>query len=254
MHQFQISTLRPIAASVKLAHRLLFATLIGCLGSSLLASNSYAEDRIRWVPDPDRGNVGSTLSGGRRGQHAVSCDALADGTNLALIVPGNQSSLLTTIGNPTLAWHIETDTPVHMTFYLSDPDQATPLHTQTFELADSATVSMTLPTALNLEIDKRYRWTVSVSCPGEHHSEISARSFIERIDRESLNLDGLSIDGLSNVEQAGTYAEQGIWYDAIAVLLAAESQGVTDAKVMVQTLLEQGQSLVEVTLSTVVHL
>ena len=249
MHQFKTFDLRPkMAISIKLGRRLSSAILAGCLGISLLASNSYAEDRIRWVPDPDRGNIGSTLSGGRRGQNTVSCNAAANTTNLALMVPGNQSSLLTAIESPTLAWHIETDTPVQMTFYLSDPNQATPLYTQTFELDNSATVSMAFPKALKLEVDKRYRWTVSVLCPGEHQAEISARSFIERINGESLHL-----EGLSNTEQARMYAEQGIWYDAIAVLLSPESQRMTNAETMAQMLLEQSQNSAGINLSTVVH-
>ena len=249
MHLFKTFDLRSqMSIGIELGRRLSSAILAGCLGVSLLTSHSYAEDRIRWVPDPDRGNVGSTLSGGRRGQNMASCSDTANTTKLALMVPGDQSSLLTTIESPTLAWHIETDTPVQMTFYLSDPNQATPLYNQIFELNDSAAISITLPKALELEVDKRYRWTVSVLCPGDHQVEISARSFIERIDGESLHL-----DGLSNTEQARIYAERGIWYDAIAVLLSPESQRVTDAESMTQMLLEQSQNSVEINLSTVVH-
>ena len=79
--------------------------------------------------------------------------------------------------------------------------------------------------------------------------EISARSFIEYTDGESLD-----VSDLSNLQQASAYADQGIWYDAMAALLAADNQGVHDAEAMVQTLLEQGHNTAEVTLSTVVDL
>ena len=229
-------------------YRLSSFLLASCLGLSL-AAPSYAGERIRWTPDSDRGNVGSTLSGGRRGQTAVSCNADADETQLALMVPSDQSRLLTTNANPTLAWHVETAMPVSVTLHVADPDLATPIYSQTLDLEKTATVSVTLPQGSSLSPNKRYRWTVFVSCPGGYETEISARSFIEYINRESLD-----VNNLSSLEQASTYANQGIWYDALAALLAASSEGVTNADTMVQTLLEQGQSLAEVTLAAVVHL
>lgn len=210
---------------------------------------SYASERIRWTPDTDRGSVGSTLSGGRRGQADASCQPVDDSASqLSLMVPGDRSRLLTTVPNPTLAWHVTTDAPISMTFHLSDPTLATPIYTQTIEIENTTTVSVTLPPEKSLIPDTKYRWTVLVSCPGETATEISARSFVELVDRESLGM-----DSLSSLEQASTYADQGIWYDAIAALLRARSQEVSDAETMVQALLEQGQSQAEVTLSAVVN-
>lgn len=210
---------------------------------------SYAGERIRWTPDSDRGSIESTLSGGRRGNAAVSCSSANNPTQLALLVPDNQSRLLTTTTNPTLAWHITTDTPVEITFHFADPELATPIYTRTIELEKTTTVSATLPGEHSLVADKRYRWTVFVSCPGNHQAEISARSFVEYVDGEFLD-----VNHLSSLEQARVYADQGIWYDAIALLLTAGTQGVTDAETMVQDLLEQGQSPAEIALSAVVHL
>ncbi|NEZ58972.1 DUF928 domain-containing protein [Adonisia turfae] len=248
MIQFTVFTSQQIIAVLQKSHRLSSAILASCLGLSLIAP-SYAGERIRWTPDTDRGNVESTLSGGRRGQEAVSCSIDDGATRLALMVPGDRSNLLTTKSNPTLAWHVSTTMPVSMTLHVSDPALATPIYSQTIELEKTATVSVTLPEDNRLALHKKYRWTVFVSCPGDHHAEISARSFVEHINRESLD-----VSNLSSLERASTYANQGIWYDAIAVLLAARSQGVTDAETMVQTLLEQGQSPAEIPLSAVVHL
>ncbi|WP_161634943.1 DUF928 domain-containing protein [Leptolyngbya sp. Heron Island J] len=210
--------------------------------------SSYAGERIRWTPDSDRGSVESTLSGGRRGQAAVSCNAAHHATQLALLIPKHQDSLLTTRAQPTLAWQITTATPVSMTFHLSDPDLATPIYTRALQLEKTSVVSLTLPENYHLTAGKRYRWTVFVSCPGDHQAEISARSFVEYVDRESLD-----VNHLSNLEQARAYADRGIWYDAIAVLLTGNHEE-TDAETMVQSLLEQGESSAEATLSAVVHL
>lgn len=225
------------------------ALLASCLGFSLMSPTLAKEERIRWTPNSDRGSVNSTLSGGRRGATAVSCPVDANSTQLALMVPADQSRLLTTKANPTLAWHVTTDIPVSVTLHISDPEIATPVYTQTLDLDKTATVSVTLPDDNSLTTETKYRWTVFVSCPGEYSTEISARSFIEYINRESLG-----VNHLPSLEQARTYAHQGIWYDAIAALLTAGRQGVTDAESMVQTLLEQSQSPAEITLSTVVHL
>lgn len=212
------------------------ALLAGCFSLGVL-SPGYANERIRWTPDSDRGNVGSTLSGGRRGQTSTACNTSDTATRLDLIVPGDQSRLLTTETNPTLAWQVTTQEPVSVTFYLADPDLANPLHTETFDIDHTTTVSVALPKAHGLETDKKYRWTVFLTCPGNSQAEISARSFVERVEREFLD-----VDNLSALDQASVYANHGIWYDAIAKLLAAKRQGATDAESMVQTLLEQGQS------------
>ncbi|MEM9976819.1 MAG: DUF928 domain-containing protein [Cyanobacteria bacterium P01_D01_bin.2] len=214
----------------------------GCLGLALVAPG-YATERIRWTPDSDRGSVGSTLSGGRRGYAASSCNRSDDATRLALLVPDDRSRLVTTAAHPTLAWHVATTAPVSMTFHLSDPTLAHPLYTQTVEIDQTTTVGVTLPADYPLETDRKYRWTVFVSCPGSHQTEISARSFVERVDGASLD-----INNLSALDQAAAYAHHGIWYDALAALLTAGSQGITDAESMAQTLLEQGQSQAEISL------
>lgn len=226
--------------------------LVGCLCGLTMITPGYASERIRWTPDPERGSVGSTLSGGRRGQEAASCLGISEqATQLALMVPGDQSRLLTTQTNPTLAWHVSTVAPVSVTFHFSDPTLATPIYTETVTLDQAATISVTLPKEKRLEPEKRYRWTVFVSCPHDA-TEISARSFIELVDGESLDV--LDVDHLSHLEQASAYASQGIWYNAIATLLAARNQGVTDAETMVQSLLEQSQNEADVNLSVVVNI
>ncbi|MEM9264156.1 MAG: DUF928 domain-containing protein [Cyanobacteria bacterium P01_F01_bin.13] len=246
MNQFS-SPLKRRIATLPNRYRLLSAFLVGILGLGMMAP-SNASERIRWTPDTDRGNVGSTLSGGRRGYTATSCTS-SNTPQLSLMVPGDHSRLLTTVTNPTMAWHMNTDIPISMTFHFSDPTEANPIYTQTINLEKTATVSVTLPQDKSLAVGKKYRWTVLVSCPGENQTEISARSFVERVDRESL----VVTNNLSSLEQARIYANQGIWYDAIAALLAAGSQGETDAETMVQNLLEQGQSPAEVTLSAVMN-
>ncbi len=248
MISFNPVTTQQLAGVLKQNYQLSSALLASCISLSLMAP-SYAGERIRWTPDSDRGSIESTLSGGRRGQTSVSCNPANNATQLALLVPDTQSRLLTTTANPTLAWYITTAAPVEMTFHFADPDLATPIYTRTTNLEKTTIVSVTLPEEYSLTADKRYRWTVFVSCPGDYQTEISARSFVEYVDGEFLD-----VNHLSSLEQARVYADQGIWYNAVALLLTAGAQGVTDAATMVQSLLEQGQSPAEITLSAVVYL
>ncbi len=237
--------IQQLMATLKPGNRLSSVILASALNLGVFTP-SYASERIRWTPDAERGNVGTTLSGGRRGQTDASCNP--SGSSLSLMVPGDRSRLLTTVATPTLAWHVTTTVPVSMTFHLSDPALATPIYSQTIAIDHTSTVSVPLPQEKRLTPDTKYRWTVLASCPGATQPEISARSFVELVDGESLN-----VDNLSSLEQASTYADRGIWYDAIASLLMARHQGVADVETMVQRLLEQSQSQAEVTLSTVVH-
>lgn len=243
-----LPTLSTLIARLKPLHHL--SSVILAAGLSLtMITPSHARERIRWTPDADRGSIDSTLSGGQRGQAVTSCNVSDNATRLALMVPGDRSRLLTTHTTPTLTWHVSTIAPVTVTFHFSDPTVATPIYTQVISIDHTATIGMTLPKENSLDAEKRYRWTVFVSCPDNAQTEISAHSFIEHVERESLN-----VNNLSNLEQASAYANQGIWYDAIAALLAAGSQGINDAEIMVQSLLEQGHSQAEITLSAVVNL
>ena len=248
MHKVSTTSVKSLSIGSKLLHYASSAALASCLVVSMIAPG-YGQDRIRWTPDTDRGNVGSTLSGGRRGQETASCNNLNNATQLALMIPGDESKLLTTRATPTLAWHISTTAPTSITFHFADPEIATPIYSKTLSIDHTTTVRATLPEEYHLEPGKQYRWTVFASCPDETDMEISARSFIEYVNRESLD-----VINLSSLEQASVYADQGIWYDAMAALLAADNQGVGNVELMVQTLLEQGHNTAEVTLSTVVDL
>jgi hypothetical protein len=203
--------------------------------------SAYANERqsIRWTPQQDQGSVSSTLSGGRRGRQLASCNAFDDeATRLTLLVPDDGNSLLTTAATPSFSWYLTTSSPVSMEFVLSEPDQAAPIYTQVLQAEASGLTRLSLPADKALEVGKRYRWTVLVSCDSGPEREVYARSFIQRVDGETL---AQSISDLSGVDRAVAYASEGIWYDALEHLLAARFQEPSNPQVMeiLESLLQQ---------------
>ncbi|MEO1399715.1 MAG: DUF928 domain-containing protein [Cyanobacteria bacterium J06635_1] len=171
-------------------------------------------DTVRWQPNPDRGTATSTLSGGRRGNAVSRCAIAPDtlDTRMTLLVPQQNEGLLTTEATPRVSWYLETAEPVTMRLVLTHPEQANPLYTTTLTANATGLATVTLP---ELSIGPRYRWTVFVAC-GQDSDEIYARSFIERIE---ANAEWALSDHQSDLEKAATYANAGIWYDALNTLL-----------------------------------
>jgi hypothetical protein len=174
--------------------------------------------RVRWTPNPKMGSAQSTLSGGRRGQAVAQCNAsqTLKPTTLTLLVPKTNQGLTTLKENPTFFWHTETKQPTTAQFILSDPSTAEPIFTQTLKI-DRAGISQLTP-AVALKTGTRYRWTVLLACNTGNPKEIIARSFVERIENVELQQRTRT---LSDLDRAATFAEQGIWFDAISSLISA---------------------------------
>lgn len=187
---------------------------LSSLGTAAIASQPQ---RVQWAPEKGRGSAGGTLSGGRRGAEG-SCTALPGqtATTVTLLVPDEQTGLLTVSEQPTFSWYVETPAPVTMTFVLQDPAVAEPMVTKTVQTAGSGLVSLSPLEGKSLKVGSRYRWMVFVPCAGGQLGEVNARSFIERLDQPTLKQ---VAQGRSAIEQAVTYAKAGIWYDAIALLV-----------------------------------
>ncbi len=193
--------------------------------SSANAANAKPA-RVRWTPQPERGNARGTLSGGRRGSDTVACGPSRDDTSLKLLVPQGVESLVTTQAQPTLAWQVITQQPVAMELIVSDVNQAMPLFTQRLVVDETDVVEVKLPPTAALSPGIQYRWTVIAQCPTGQKAEIYARSFIRQVSGESLGeqLSATSLTGQLASDQAIAYANRGVWYDAMAQLLALPEQ------------------------------
>lgn len=187
---------------------------LSSVGTAAIASQPQ---RVQWSPEKGRGSAGGTLSGGRRGAEG-SCTARPGqaATTVTLLVPDEQTGLLTVSEQPTFSWYVETPAPVTMTFVLQDSAVAEPIVTKTVQAAGSGLVSLSPLAGKALKVGSRYRWMVLAPCAGGQLGEVSARSFIERLEQPTLKQ---VTQGRSAIEQAVTYAKAGIWYDAIASLV-----------------------------------
>jgi hypothetical protein len=223
--------MRTSIISVNAALILAVAVLPSVFPVAAFARNSspHLTKSTRWQP-PAGSNAGSTLSGGRRGAETTLCSLpVQPAKTLRLLVPLQSEGLLTTVAQPTFAWAIETAEAVPMTFILTDPQQAQPLYTQTLETSHNGIMSVTLPDHINLETGTRYRWTVMVAC-GSQGSQVYARSFIQRVEATALS--NAATQG-SPLSQANAFAEQGIWYDALGVLLTGVAENPQDQELAI---------------------
>ena len=202
------------------------ATQMAQAQSSSAAASNAKPARVRWTPKPERGNARGTLSGGRRGGDTVACGPDADDTSLNLLVTDSRESLVTTQAQPTLAWQVKTQQPVEMELIVSDVSQAAPLFTQRLRVDETEVVQVELPPAAALSPGAQYRWTVVAQCPTGQKAEIYARSFIRQVSGESLGQQSSATSSLGqlSLEQAVAYADSGVWYDAVAQLLALPEQ------------------------------
>jgi len=202
-----------------------------------LTAPAYAGQKVRWTPSPSMGSVGSSISGGRRGELTASCQsANGRGATLSLLVPGQTGALLTTRANPTVSWYVNTESPVSMQVVLEQAEVANPILTKTIEVKRSGIVSLPLPAQASLQVGTRYRWRVLLACGGSAN-QVYARSFIQRVDQP------IAMAGRSELEQAIAYADQGIWYDALDAMIRAYHRNPANAALQseLKSLLQQAE-------------
>ncbi|MBW4540565.1 MAG: DUF928 domain-containing protein [Myxacorys chilensis ATA2-1-KO14] len=215
------------------------------VGSSATAAPSQ---RVRWTPKKKLGTIRSTLSGGRRGQASTTqvstaCTSSKGSslTTMTLLVPNTNEGLYTTTASPTFFWHTNTKQAMSAQFILADPSRAEPIFSKTLQINQSGVSQVELPTSVVLQADTTYRWTVLLACKEGSSSEVSARSFIERIDEPMLLQ---QVAGQSDFDQAVSFAHEGIWYDAFNSLIRANQENPSNAalKAELKSLLAQAGS------------
>lgn len=194
---------------------------------------------IQWKPERERGGVGGTLSGGRRGT-SNQCAVGSAAPKMTLLVPDDARGLLTTAAHPSLHWHVETSRPVSMTFVLQDVTAAQPVYTQVVTANQSGIMGVQLPSQVELQVGANYRWGVFLACGDQETGETYARSFIQRVDGGAIHA---QVQGKSPLVQAVVYAKAGIWYDAISPLVQAVATDPANeqAKVGLKSLLAQAK-------------
>ena len=191
---------------------------------------------ILFQPPPGEEQPEDTKGGGSR-DDGSSCDRdftvqgqknIGNPTSLTAIAP-NGNYGLTTAERPTF-WVNLPPTSAQQAILLikkgSNPDwHRLPTHSQQLVnlTGEAGIVGMKLSKdAPALEIGKSYRWVVALVCgskPSPNDPLIA--SGIGRIDRSQISRDTPNV--LTELDKASLYAEKGIWYDALNILMAEKS-------------------------------
>lgn len=195
-----------------------FATDIPLL--TPIAQKSWAQIPIEYVPPPGRRRATHTEGAGSRG-----CN-IDQAVKLKLIAPQDHVGL-TTSAQPTFFWYVSQPTTLPMRFTLVEQDKPEPLVDSYFRLKQSGVVGFKLPTNTTLQLDKEYRWTVSLICNKQRPSaNIYAFTWIRRLTLPASSVLQLK-EAETNLEKGSVYARAGLWYDAAALLYEASFESGT---------------------------
>lgn len=81
--------------------------------------------------------------------------------------------------------------------------------------------------APSLEIDQEYQWAVILVCANKPHpNDPVVTAKIKRVAQSQV-INNNSFDNYTALEKAAVYAEAGIWYDPLDILIA-EKSSLTD--------------------------
>ncbi|MBD2014973.1 DUF928 domain-containing protein [Microcoleus sp. FACHB-53] len=192
------------------------------LSSPALAS--FAEHpgtKFKYVP-PYRGTPRRTQGAGTRGEDE------SQEVTLKLLVPNDHTGQ-TLSSHPTFFWYVSEIPEEPVEFALVESGVAQPIFVQQLQLEKAGIMRLEMPENLpGLVPGKEYRWTVSlVSNANRRSQDTFAQSWIKRV-AETPALNQQLATAKSERDRASIYAEAGLWYDAINVLLKAQSTNSTD--------------------------
>ncbi|AFZ18392.1 DUF928 domain-containing protein [Allocoleopsis franciscana] len=195
------------------------------LSSPALAS--FAEQpayKFNYVP-PYRGTPRRTQGAGTRGG-----DESGEVT-LKLLVPDDHTGQ-TLSGHPTFFWYVSEIPEEPVEFALVESGVAQPIFVQQLQLEKAGIIRLKMPKNLPALVPgKEYRWSVSlVSNANRRSSDTVAQSWIKRV-AETPALKQQLATAKSDRDRASIYAEAGLWYDAINILLKAQSTNSTDRSI-----------------------
>jgi len=179
----------------------------------LLAKNSFV------YKPPFRGAPSARVGAGTRGQGL-------NGPHLYVLTPDHAG--LTINAQPDLYWYVSEPVDARYQFaIIEDATLKTVLESEPAKITRAGIQKMSLKDhGFKLQPGIEYQWFVSVIDKNNQHSaDIVASGIIERVDITRRLADrlasGIMDNGkLENVEKAIIYAEESIWYDAIASISA----------------------------------
>jgi hypothetical protein len=230
---FQISS-RPVPKADTTSMSRPSADLRSSLRSSLHLFGAIAPataTTFRYVPPSRRGAPARTQGGGSRG-----CDQ--ESVPVTLLAPPDHVGL-TTQAHPKLFWYSANDSMLPMQISLVEPGVSEPIWVTQVPTGSAGFNQIQIPdTVPELVAGRRYRWTVTRLCNVRRPSNNTyARGWIERVSATEVPA---NVQALSPAERVKSYAESGIWYDAVTQAVEQSRTSDPESTSIVMMLLDQG--------------
>jgi Domain of Unknown Function (DUF928) len=167
-----------------------------------------------------------TTTGTRQG----SC--LSD-TETAFTIFGPDAMMGQTVStHPEFVWHLpesEIDFPV--IFRLLAPDEAgipTLVHTEVLTYTAGFMKYQLPPTVPALSAGKEYRWQIVIECNANYPSRSLSQELSFEVVPASSELSQALSTAVTEADKASAYGQAGLWYDAIAQVIAPVTGQVTE--------------------------
>lgn len=179
--------------------------------------------------------VGIGAPGRRSGAGTRGC-VFGNPGRLTVLTP-TQNLGWTTAAYPRFYWYLPVNQASFVEFTLEKvtesnidatmPESLTQIYSTRFAVTGEAGImSLALPETASmppLQVGDRYRWRVAIFCnPNSENGDIQAEGWVER-HQPSTDLQA-ALETASESEQAGLYATEGYWYDAIAQFAALRTE------------------------------
>lgn len=177
---------------------------------------------------PSRGTAPPTAgSATRSGTLGNSC--LSSGKQLTSLMPQTRLGL-SYRGNPTFYWYVPPSSAKTAKFLLLSNNDADVHYETTLNLPnDPGIVSFALPSTVSpLEVGKQYHWYLVLNCSqNDQSANPSVEGWVERVaPGTDISSQLQKADAKS---RARIYAENGIWYEAVATLATLRQTNPQDA-------------------------
>lgn len=197
-----LSKILTLSLGLALGLLLLFFNSFSQLAQSSQANRGYVP------PAKDRKQQEATASGSR------GCPGKP--VNITSLIPTDHTP--TTISaQPNFLFSVEFVPNLSVRFSLVEPRVSEPLWESNIAVNRSGILSVSIPPSVSLEEGKKYVWNLEVICNPNHPSE----SWLDRgaVTRVPLKpeLARKLAEANSELEKAVILANNGIWYDAIAI-------------------------------------
>ena len=206
------------------SHHNLILVLILITFGSLLTDTTLAEVQttVQFRPPPESEQPKDTEGAASRQSsqcaNPLPASAKKNNLNLMAVVPQRNHGL-TTAQRPNL-WIYLPETTAKQAILSIREEGNTPHWQQSVNLTEEAGVTgiKISDDAPILEVGKNYQWAVILVCGDRPNpNDPVVTSWIERVAAETSQSSSLPL------EKASNYAQQGIWYDALNVLMAEKS-------------------------------